>query len=1278
MLYDTLSSMLMTQECEIYYAVFSEVSDVDQDCTIFSGVTYLGAASINAPKSETEIQRNMAFLNEQTTDQGIKVSVSVPCSSQGLVVLYDSLTHSVIARYEIHRILFYARGVMDSKEASCFAFTWSHGDTQESAIFQCHVFRCDISEAVSRVSACFAKAFQRVPRSMSSSVASTAEMTSSITTMSESRHLMSVFEVNLEIKEDDGKGTFSMVAKDRSGFKLRVNLEKQLCLSIRQVSDNGPQLSIERYFGVLVAAGRHVRHSDMQLLEMEKKEIDKNIKLKVYIAIAIPIMTYACESWPLQKKQAKEIGNNSDRNEIFKDTCSFLCVEDFCNSVNSVNENLYYNLPLIKMVRKCVVCGAPQKGGLLSFQRLHSINTTDGLNTFTDETRNVIGTHVVPISENCPLIKVDDPHNINTAPVLSNCEDAIPESDLEPVFSSDSSDNFVLVNEEESSSENEEQPPMKLTRGRRADKTRWKRNICKKRRMSGLPYETQKGVHSAKLPRDVNCIPCKYKCSESFDGDFRCRICSEFWKLDYNHQKDYILSCVVSKQPKCKRPRTGTRKPKESSRCYYFHKGGTKIRDKTGPNYNSNSVIDRNCTMISASWDPTESAFESLNTETPKDVRQYMTVAVDLVIRGIQEPVRFQIETPVRIYGQAERFWYFQKRSLIQQFFLNLKEIVNLDLTDIYYEVLSMETSGELDRNRLNLTLNLSSLIQSPSITSIDTITPKDENASDGDEPLLSGTGLVSKDCAEDVLENWADVLQKWKTTHQRPKQLNSLVKLGIPEALRGEVWQRLTGSDEVLLEKYRLLITQESACENVIQRDIARTFPAHDFFKEAGGLGQDSLYRVSKAYAVYDSEVGYCQGLSFLAATLLLHMPEEQAFGVLVKLMYQYGLRDLYKDGFDNLYLRLYQLNKLMEEQLGPLYQHFNAHSIETHMFASQWFLTLFTARFPLYFVFHIIDVFLLQGIETLFQVALALLTMCMKDLLSLDFEGILKYFRVSLPKKCRSEETAKQIMKKACAIKVKKLKKYEADFIALNEAADNEESSASEVVQLQMTIQRYEEEKRLMLDEIVQLKEILKREVTEAETEKKSTQNIINEYKIVRQRLDNQLNAANSKLDLIKEKISSCENCSQLFKENDTKEIFGGGDTGTTNLSSIERIRELELELAQVKLAQVEAECKNQDLIHKLRSTEQELSSAKNSWPPWLSKTLTSIKEVANKKDFANLYNPQHVPNTTPTFVSHINTIRRESVPTKTDNYTYDARRESAPIIKDSQSCSNLKTQN
>jgi len=73
------------------------------------------------------------------------------------------------------------------------------------------------------------------------------------------------------------------------------------------------------------------------------------------------------------------------------------------------------------------------------------------------------------------------------------------------------------------------------------------------------------------------------------------------------------------------------------------------------------------------------------------------------------------------------------------------------------------------------------------------------------------------------------------------------------------------------------------------------------------------------------------------------------------------------------------------------------------------------------------------MAGIDTLFQMALALLTECKRDLLQLDFEGILKYFRVSLPKKCRSEEAAKQLIKHACSIKVKKLKKYETDFLTL-----------------------------------------------------------------------------------------------------------------------------------------------------------------------------------------------------------------------------------------------------
>lgn len=63
--------------------------------------------------------------------------------------LYDASNNSVITRYEIQRIMYYDNGPAKSKENSCFAFTYCLGDTQETALFHCHVFRCDIPEAVS-------------------------------------------------------------------------------------------------------------------------------------------------------------------------------------------------------------------------------------------------------------------------------------------------------------------------------------------------------------------------------------------------------------------------------------------------------------------------------------------------------------------------------------------------------------------------------------------------------------------------------------------------------------------------------------------------------------------------------------------------------------------------------------------------------------------------------------------------------------------------------------------------------------------------------------------------------------------------------------------------------------------------------------------------------------------------------------------------------------------------------------------------------------------------
>ena len=50
----------------------------------------------------------------------------------------------------------------------------------------------------------------------------------------------------------------------------------------------------------------------------------------------------------------------------------------------------------------------------------------------------------------------------------------------------------------------------------------------------------------------------------------------------------------------------------------------------------------------------------------------------------------------------------------------------------------------------------------------------------------------------------------------------------------------------------------------------------------EATG-GQASLRRVLRAYSVHDRDVGYCQGMNFIAGMFLTFMTEEEAFWLLV-----------------------------------------------------------------------------------------------------------------------------------------------------------------------------------------------------------------------------------------------------------------------------------------------------------------------------------------------------------------------------------------------------------
>ncbi|XP_054942086.1 TBC1 domain family member 1 isoform X13 [Physeter macrocephalus] len=301
--------------------------------------------------------------------------------------------------------------------------------------------------------------------------------------------------------------------------------------------------------------------------------------------------------------------------------------------------------------------------------------------------------------------------------------------------------------------------------------------------------------------------------------------------------------------------------------------------------------------------------------------------------------------------------------------------------------------------------------------------------------------------CLKEVTTVW----EKMLTTPGRSKikfdmeKMHSAVGQGVPRHHRGEIWKFLAeqyhlkhpfpSKQQPKDTPYKELLKQLTSHQHSILIDLGRTFPTHPYFSAQLGAGQLSLYNILKAYSLLDQEVGYCQGLSFVAGILLLHMGEEEAFNMLKFLMFDMGLRKQYRPDMIILQIQMYQLSRLLHDYHRDLYNHLEEHEIGPSLYAAPWFLTVFASQFPLGFVARVFDMIFLQGSEVTFKVALSLLGSHKPLILQHEnLETIVDFIKSTLPNLglVQMEKTISQVFVMDIS---KQLQAYEVEYHVLQE---------------------------------------------------------------------------------------------------------------------------------------------------------------------------------------------------------------------------------------------------
>ena len=196
------------------------------------------------------------------------------------------------------------------------------------------------------------------------------------------------------------------------------------------------------------------------------------------------------------------------------------------------------------------------------------------------------------------------------------------------------------------------------------------------------------------------------------------------------------------------------------------------------------------------------------------------------------------------------------------------------------------------------------------------------------------------------------------------------------------------------LYTKYIKQTLDKEKSINLIDLDIERTFSSLGVFKNESQLG-NNLREILRIFVVARPDIGYVQGLSYIAGTLLMQMDKFLSFVCFMNIILSPNILPFYRLDEINIKKRLDLFNEIFKLNLPKAYLHFQENEVFPEHYLLEWFMTLFTRNLNIELALRIWDIYMIEGIFVLYKTAIVIFLLDEKKILSMDFGEIMNFLK-------------------------------------------------------------------------------------------------------------------------------------------------------------------------------------------------------------------------------------------------------------------------------------------